>query len=205
VGGTASGPVLTASAVAVDGRLAPTSLTVSTGEKWLITGANGVGKSTLMSVLAGRLAPTGGSVHRPRSLRIGCLTQTAELPDPRGEGGARSAARAYADGVGGSLAERVPLATFGLIAGRDENRPVAELSGGQRRRLALAMVLADPPEVLLLDEPTNHLSLFLVTQLEDALPDYPGAVVIASHDRRLRAGWTGRRLDLGEESLRSGG
>ena len=192
----ASGAVLTASAVAIDGRLAPTSLTVGAGEKWLVTGANGVGKSTLMSVLASRLEPSSGSVHRARGIRVGFLAQSTELPDPHGEGWGRSASQVYADGVGQELAARVPLSTFGLIAGRDENRPVGELSGGQRRRLVLAIVLADPPDVLLLDEPTNHLSLLLVTQLQAALPDYPGAVVVASHDLRLREGWTGRRLEL---------
>ena len=74
------------------------------------------------------------------------------------------------------------------------------LSVGQRRRLDLATVLADPPDVLLLDEPTNHLSLLLVTELERALLDYPGAVVIASHDRWLSAGWSGERLRLEDEA-----
>ncbi len=58
------------------------------------------------------------------------------------------------------------------------------------------MLLASPPDLLLLDEPTNHLSLLLATQLEAALPDYPGAVVVASHDRWLRRTWTGAHLDL---------
>ena len=91
------------------------------------------------------------------------------------------------------------------LGGIARGRRTGELSGGQVARLSLVWLLLSRSDVLLLDELTNHLSLFLVTQLEDALPDYPGAVVIASHDRRLRAGWTGRRLDLGEESLRSGG
>jgi macrolide transport system ATP-binding/permease protein len=67
---------------------------------------------------------------------------------------------------------------------------------GQRRRLDLALLLADPPEVLLLDEPTNHFSLLLATRLEASVPDYPGAVVIASHDRWLRSAWHGERLAL---------
>src|SRR5699024_9111392 len=103
---------------------------------------------------------------------------------------------AYAAAVGLDRAEQTPLATFGLIAGRDADRPVGSLSVGQRRRLDLAVLLADPPDILLLDEPTNHLSLLLVTELEHSLPDYPGAVVVASHDRWLRAGWTGERLHL---------
>lgn len=73
---------------------------------------------------------------------------------------------------------------------------MSALSTGQRRRLNLAVLLADPPEVLLLDEPTNHLSLVLVTQLEKAIPDYPGTVLVASHDPWLRHTGTGQRLDL---------
>lgn len=104
--------------------------------------------------------------------------------------------RAYADLVGPSRAAEVPLSTFGLISARDENRPVGVLSVGQQRRLALAVLLADPPEVLLLDEPTNHLSLLPVTELEAGIPHYPGAVVVAPHDRWLRRGWAGETLRL---------
>jgi macrolide transport system ATP-binding/permease protein len=67
---------------------------------------------------------------------------------------------------------------------------------GQRRRVALALLIAKPPEVLLLDEPTNHLSLSLAEELEEALRSAPGAVVIASHDRWLRRSWTGAELTL---------
>ena len=111
--------------------------------------------------------------------------------------------------LGERRAEQVPLAGLGLIARRDESRPVGSLSVGQQRRLALALVIARPPHVFLLDEPTNHLSLALATDLEDALGTYPGAVVIASHDRWLRRRWTGELVELaagravGEPALRS--
>lgn len=191
-----SGPVLAASDVAVAGRLASTSLTVSAAEKWLVTGPNGSGKSTLLKVLAGMLQPTGGSVNAPAGLRIGMLSQDVDLPDPAGRGDQRTVRQTYQDLVGEEIAERAQLSKFGLVSGRDENRPLAALSVGQQRRLALAVVLADPPDVLLLDEPTNHLSLLLVTELEAAIPGYPGAVVVASHDRWLRRNWTGLRLSL---------
>jgi macrolide transport system ATP-binding/permease protein len=86
---------------------------------------------------------------------------------------------------------------LGLVAPRDLDRPVGVLSVGQRRRLALAMLLADPPHLLLLDEPTNHLSLSLADELEHALGRAPGAVVIASHDRWIRRRWDGPVLSLG--------
>lgn len=189
-------PVLTATNVAVRGRLTETSVTISRGEKWLITGPNGSGKSTLLSVLAGTLEPRAGHVARSPKDRIRVLTQETTLSDPRQRGPGRSAAQAYTDLVGARLAAKVPLATFGLIAPRDLNRPVAELSVGQQRRLALATILAAPPEILLLDEPTNHFSLHLVTALEEAILDYPGTIVVASHDRWLRNRWTGRQFEL---------
>ena len=108
-----------------------------------------------------------------------------------------TAETAYRAAVGDLVGERKPLLQWGVLAGMDVNRPVSLLSTGQQRRLELAIMLAREPEVLILDEPTNHLSLPLITDLEAQLPDYPGAVIIASHDRRLRHTWTGSTLDLG--------
>lgn len=198
-GSSYGGTVLALSEVEVAGRLSPVSVAVAAGEKWLITGPNGCGKSTLLSVIAGLVTPSGGTVNHPRGLRIGLLDQDGPVPDPQGRGPSRTARQAYVDVVGEERAEQVPLATFGLIAGRDENRPVGVLSGGQLRRLKLAAVLANPPDLLLLDEPTNHLSLLLVTELEAGIPEYPGSVIVASHDRWLREHWTGRRLMLARD------
>lgn len=193
-GAEASGPVLVASEAEVEGRLPRTSVTVNDDEKLLVTDPNGSGKSTLLEVLAGALAPTAGAVNC--GVSVGHLTQEVELPDPEGRGPDRSVESAYRDALGERLAEDVPLSTFGLVHPRDENRPLDELSLGQQRRVALAVLLADPPDVLLLDEPDNHLSLSLVTALEEAIPSYPGAVVVASHDRWLRRRWRGERLEL---------
>ncbi len=191
-------PVLTTVNVTLKNRLPATSLSISRGEKWLITGPNGSGKSTLLGLLAGTLEPSSGQVTRAPVDRVGLLAQETTLPDPFDRGPARTALDAYTDLVGMERAARVPLGTFGLVAGRDHNRCVQELSVGQKRRLALAVLLADPPEILLLDEPTNHLSLSLVTALEYALAQYPGTVVVASHDRWLRKRWKGQRLTLPE-------
>ena len=86
-----------------------------------------------------------------------------------------------------------------LLRRRDADRPVGELPGGQQRRLALALISARPPHVFLLDEPTNHLSLTLANELEDALGTYPGAVVVATHDR-----WLLRRFDRDELRMAAG-
>ena len=193
---TSTATVLTASGAGVKGRLAPTDLLVRAGEKWLITGANGAGKSTLLHVLADRLNPSSGHVERAPGLRIGLLSQEVDLPDPGERGPERTVAQAYEDLVGIARAQRTPLTDFGLLAGRDLHRPVASLSVGQQRRLELAVVLADTPDILLLDEPTNHLSLLLVTQLEAAIHEHAGTVLVASHDRWLRRGWTGETLHL---------
>lgn len=189
-------PVVTATEISVTDRLMPISLSISRGEKWLITGPNGSGKSTLLNILAGNLEPTGGHLSHSSKDSIKLLAQETSLPDPSDRGPTRTVLDAYRDSVGPEQAQEVPLSTFGLISARDHNRPVAKLSVGQQRRLALAVLLADPPDILLLDEPTNHFSLSLVTALEDALEEYPGTVVIASHDRWLRANWAGRRMQL---------
>jgi macrolide transport system ATP-binding/permease protein len=78
----------------------------------------------------------------------------------------------------------------------DLDKPVGQLSVGQRRRLALALLVARPPQLLLLDEPTNHLSPRLCDELGAALRTGPGAIVIASHDRWLRRRWQGREIRL---------
>ena len=189
-------PILTATALAFAGRLSPIDLTVREGEKLLITGPNGAGKSTLLQLLAGTLSPTSGRRMLRAGASIGILTQDTVIPDPLRRGASRTVAEAYRDNVGEACADRVPLATFGLIAQRDEDRSLALLSVGQQRRVALAILLARPPAVLLLDEPGNHLSLALAAQLEEALAKFPGTVVMTSHDRSLRANWAGSTLAL---------
>ncbi|WP_376721353.1 ABC-F family ATP-binding cassette domain-containing protein [Nocardiopsis alba] len=199
------GPLLTASDVHVPGRLAPVSLALGMGDKLLVTGANGAGKSTLLRLISGCLAPVSGTLNLFSGARVGLLGQDVTIALAHEDGSERTVSEAYTEAVGAERAERTPLSTFGLLSGRDEHRPVGALSLGQRRRLELAILLADPPELLLLDEPTNHLSLPLVTALERAIGEYPGTVVIASHDRWIRERWAGARLDLEAESVgRSG-
>ncbi|MEL4505450.1 ABC-F family ATP-binding cassette domain-containing protein [Luteococcus sp. H138] len=190
-GSASTGPTLVASGLSVAGRLAPTSLALGARDRLLVEGPNGCGKSTLLAALAGLVEPTSGSVSRPSRLRVALLAQEPTVADAD-----QTASQAYRAAVGEAVADEVPLGSFGLIAGRDQNRPVAELSVGQRRRLDLACVLASPPEVLLLDEPTNHFSLQLATELEASIEHYPGTVVVASHDRWLRCRWSGQRLQL---------
>ncbi|MFF9340372.1 ABC-F family ATP-binding cassette domain-containing protein [Streptomyces sp. NPDC014773] len=183
-------PLVALRDVRVPGRLALDGLEVAAADRLLVTGGNGAGKSTLLGVLADRL-PAGGEVRRRRGLTVGLLTQDTVFDRPE-----RTVRDTYELSVGAARAERVPLASLGLLHEADLGRPVGHLSVGQRRRLALALLVARPPQLLLLDEPTNHLSPRLCDELEEALGTGSGAIVVASHDRWLRRGWQGRELRL---------
>ncbi|KPI15535.1 ABC transporter related protein [Actinobacteria bacterium OV450] len=182
--------VLAATGVAVDGRLAPVDVTLPAGGRLLVTGPNGAGKSTLLHVLAGALAPDRGQVVRHG--RTGLLAQHTDVPAGRG-----TLLRAYAQGRPGTPEEHAErLLSLGLFAPDRLSAPVASLSVGQRRRLALARLVTEPADVLLLDEPTNHLSPALAEELEEALTQFAGAVVVVSHDRLVCSRWSGERLAL---------
>ncbi|GAB1340348.1 ABC-F family ATP-binding cassette domain-containing protein [Streptomyces sp. E-15] len=183
-------PLVSLRDVRVPGRLALDALEVSATDRLLVTGDNGAGKSTLLAVLAGRL-PAEGEVHRRRPLTVGLLAQDTVFDRPE-----RTVRDTYALALGPARAERVPLGSLGLLREEDLDVAVGRLSVGQRRRLALALLVARPPQLLLLDEPTNHLSPRLCDELEEALGTGPGAIVLASHDRWLRRRWRGREVRL---------
>ncbi|MEU8825986.1 ABC-F family ATP-binding cassette domain-containing protein [Streptomyces sp. NPDC048636] len=174
---------VTLSGVEVPGRLALAALEIPPGGRLLVTGENGAGKSTLLQVLAGELVPAAGTVDRPS--RVGFLRQsTRPVRDDR------TVLQRYGE-------ERAAaLAATGLFHDRDLVRPLRVLSTGQRRRLELALLVAEPADLILLDEPTNHLSPALVEELDAALSRYRGTLVIATHDRRLRARFDGQELAL---------
>ena len=184
-------PLLAVEGARVDGRLALDELTLAPDARLLVTGPNGAGKSTLLAMLAGRIPPDAGRVRRRKGLRVAVLEQDVRWSDP-----GRTPRELYDRALGERRAAELPLAGLGLLAERDLDRPVGRLSIGQQRRTALALIVARPPHVFLLDEPTNHLSLALATELEEALGGYPGAVVVASHDRWLRRRWDGPELAL---------
>ncbi|MFJ2554451.1 MULTISPECIES: TlrC/CarA/OleB/SrmB family ABC-F type ribosomal protection protein [unclassified Streptomyces] len=176
--------------VRVGGRLDVASLRIGGEERLLVTGPNGAGKTTLMRVLAGELRPDEGTVRTWG--RVGHLRQE-ETPWPPG----LTVPQAFARGRGGDLDEHTDrLLSLGLFGPADLRLRVGELSYGQRRRVELARLVSDPVDLLLLDEPTNHLSPGLVEELEGALAGYRGAVVVVTHDRRMRARFTGTHLEL---------
>jgi ABC transport system ATP-binding/permease protein len=156
------------------------------GERVGVVGVNGSGKTTLLQLLAGTLPGSmvaDGRVVRGKTVRIGHLTQEPAAADP----GLRAlqAAEQVRSSVrlgGREMSASQLLDRFGL-RGERQWVPVAELSGGERRRLQLMLVLLDEPNVLLLDEPTNDLDIETLTELEDMLDGWPGSVVAVSHDR----------------------
>ena len=164
--------------------LASVSLGVSTGDRIGVVGRNGAGKSTLLSLLAGTVEADSGRIARTAGLRIGYLRQWDELSGTVrqavfGPGASEAAEHVWASDprARGVVAE--------LLGGIDLGASTARLSGGERRRTALASLLASDLDVLLLDEPTNHLDLEAIDWLGRHLRDRGRALVMVSHDRWL--------------------
>ena len=183
------------------------TLAVEPGEKVGLVGRNGCGKTSLLKILSGVLAPDGGEVSRRRGLRVGTLPQEFELTEHRTvreniEAGAADLVdglRRYESGVGSEseLAELlhwIEAADGWNLQSRIEAESsvlgvppleavVAPLSGGEKRRVALCRALVGQPDLLLLDEPTNHLDAESIAWLESFLKTFPGAAIFVTHDR----------------------
>ncbi|MGW7229840.1 ribosomal protection-like ABC-F family protein [Streptomyces cyaneofuscatus] len=184
------GPLVELEDVSVGERLHLPALRVEAGARLLVTGDNGAGKTTLLRVLAGGLAPDTGTVRR--RARVGYLPQELPARPTR-----RTLLATFAAGRPGFPDEYADeLLGLGLFRPEDLGVPVASLSIGQQRRLALARLVTRPADLLVLDEPTNHIALSLVEEVEAALAAYRGAVVVVSHDRSFRARFTGDVLEL---------
>ena len=164
-----------------DFTLGPVSLQVNAGDRIGITGPNGAGKSTLLRALLGRQLPTAGTASLGTSVAIGEIDQARALlagDEPL----ASSFERLVPEWPTAEV--RTLLAKFGLKADH-VNRPVDELSPGERTRAGLALLQARGVNLLVLDEPTNHLDLAAIEQLEQALDSYEGTVLLVTHDRRM--------------------
>ncbi|GAA1152871.1 ABC-F family ATP-binding cassette domain-containing protein [Nesterenkonia lutea] len=160
---------------------------IAPGERTGILGANGAGKSTLLNLIAGKLEPDAGRVKRGKTVRLATLDQQfSQLADIEGdrvrEVLAREKTQVVVDGkehTPAQLLERLGFSTAHLSA------RVGELSGGQRRRLQLLLVLLTEPNVMILDEPTNDLDIDMLAAMEDLLDSWPGTLLVVSHDRYL--------------------
>ena len=168
------------------------------GEHVSLVGPNGSGKTTLLDVLTGAREPAAGRVRRGHKVTVGLLSQHA---DELGEAGTVLDAAQRATGLSGNRA-RALLGRF-LFSGEDAEKPLAGLSGGERRRLALAVLVHSGANVLVLDEPTNHLDLDSREALEDALQAFAGSVLLVSHDRALLDAVGSRTIAVEDGGLRS--
>ena len=159
-------------------------LKVPPNARWGFVGPNGSGKSTLLAMLAGRMEPDEGSVRIGETVHIGWYGQdpTPMPPRTRVIDAVKEVAE-EASTVDGLVVSAGDLLERFLFSKPAQRAYVEELSGGERRRLELLRVLADAPNLLILDEPTNDLDLDTLTVLEGYLDSWPGAMLVASHDR----------------------
>jgi ATP-binding cassette subfamily F protein 3 len=168
------------------------------GEHVTLVGANGTGKTTLISTLAGERELDRGKLRRGHNLKVGLLTQHAE---ELGSTGTVLEACQRATGLKPNEA-RALLGRF-LFSGEEAEKPVDGLSGGERRRLSLAVLVQSGANVLILDEPTNHLDLESREALESALQAFPGALLLISHDRALLDAVGTRTIAIEDQELHS--
>ncbi|HEX7293654.1 MAG TPA: ABC-F family ATP-binding cassette domain-containing protein [Solirubrobacterales bacterium] len=174
------------------------NLEIEREEHVVLVGPNGAGKTTLIETLAGRREPASGSVRTGHNVKIGYLSQHAETA--AGSGSVLDAAKRET-----GLNENQCRALLGgfLFSGGDVEKLLSEISGGEQRRLSLAILVASGANVLVLDEPTNHLDIESREALEDALTEFEGTVLLVSHDRALLEAVGSRTLVCEDGQLRS--
>jgi ATP-binding cassette subfamily F protein 3 len=191
-----------------DGRLeVPGKVLLQDAELWLergehvsLVGPNGTGKTTLIQALVGERELDGGKLRSGHNVKIGYLSQhTEELEG----GGARTPLEAAIKRTGLTPNHARALLGRFLFSGDEAEKPLSGLSGGERRRLSLAILVQSGANVLILDEPTNHLDLESREALEDALKAFPGALLLVTHDRALLDAVGSRTVAIEDYSLRS--
>jgi ATPase subunit of ABC transporter with duplicated ATPase domains len=160
---------------------------IAPGERTGVLGVNGAGKSTLLGLVTGEVTATSGRVKRGKTIKVATLTQElaelADIADTRVNDVIARYRTSYVAGgkemTPGQLLERLGFTAVQL------QTPVKDLSGGQRRRLQLLLILLDEPNVLVLDEPSNDLDTDMLAAMEDLLDTWPGTLLVVSHDRYL--------------------
>jgi len=174
--------------------------TLETGDRVALVGPNGAGKSTLLKLLAGTLEPDRGERRLDRRARLAYYSQ--HQIDTLDYG--RTIFEEVQDAAPDLEPQRIRgLAGRFLFPGDDAFKTIGVLSGGEKARVALAKLLVHPPNVLLLDEPTSHLDIPSRDVLEEALADYPGSIVMISHDRHFLESLTTRVVEVGGGGARS--
>ncbi len=160
---------------------------IGPGDRFGIVGANGAGKSTLLKILDGTLTPTVGRVNIGKTVRFAVLSQRLDELEKLGKYKVKEVLSRYkpsyiVDGkevTPGQLMERLGFEAAQLMT------PIRDLSGGQKRRMQLLLILLDEPNVLIMDEPGNDLDTDMLAVMEDLLDTWPGTLIVVSHDRYL--------------------
>jgi ATP-binding cassette subfamily F protein 3 len=162
-------------------------------EKIAFVGQNGQGKTTLAKLIAGATSPTSGNIELNEKVLMGYYAQNqTELFDPK-----KTVLQTIEEKAAPEVRTRVRaiLGSF-LFSGEDAEKKVSVLSGGERARLALACMILSQTNLLIMDEPTHHLDIQAKQRLKDALMEYPGALIIISHDRDFLTGLTSRTIEF---------
>lgn len=185
----------------IEWRLAP-------GERTGLLGVNGAGKSTLLGLISGTVDPTTGTVKRGKTVQVATLTQRLdELAEHLDEPVRVVISRlrtSFTVGTGSKAQELTPgqlLERMGFTSAQ-LSTPVKDLSGGQKRRLQLLLILLAQPNVLILDEPTNDLDTDMLAAMEDLLDSWPGTLIVVSHDRYFLERVTDQQYALLDGRLR---
>ncbi|WP_421777481.1 ABC-F family ATP-binding cassette domain-containing protein [Gardnerella sp. KA00603] len=177
---------------------------IGPGDRFGIVGANGAGKSTLLSIIDGSLKPTMGRVNIGKTVKFAVLSQRLEELEKLGKYKVKEVLSRYKpsyiiDGkevTPGQLMERLGFKPEQLMT------PIADLSGGQKRRMQLLLILLDEPNVLIMDEPGNDLDTDMLAVMEDLLDTWPGTLIVVSHDRYLLERVTDQQFALIDGKIR---
>ena len=186
--------------VSVTGRKVLDDVTwlIGPGDRFGIVGANGAGKSTLLKILDGSITPTAGHVNIGKTVRFAVLSQRLDELEALGKYKVKEVLSRYkpsyiVDGkevTPGQLMERLGFEAAQLMT------PIRDLSGGQKRRMQLLLILLDEPNVLIMDEPGNDLDTDMLAVMEDLLDTWPGTLIVVSHDRYLLERVTDKQFAL---------
>ncbi len=173
------------------------SAIIRRGERWCVMGKNGAGKTTLLRMVAGVLRPDAGEVALGASVRLGYFAQQAlDVLDPN----LTIEEQLQKEFAHESLGTLRSLAGAFQFSGDDTDKKIRALSGGEKTRLVMAIMLLNPPNFLVLDEPTNHLDLATKDMLIESLRNFEGTLLFVSHDRSFLRALSNRVIELGGES-----